>query len=68
MDNFKLGFRGTAQQRVDLNPLYFYLLGHLKPLAYSAPTENEETLHQRIFDAVRPFTPAPERLKVCESP
>jgi hypothetical protein len=33
----------------DLNLLDLYLWGHLK--TYSAPIENEKTLHQRIFYA-----------------
>jgi hypothetical protein len=28
----------------DLNPLYFYLWGHLKALVNAAPVENEEAL------------------------
>ena len=43
-------FRGTAPQCVDLNPLDFYLRGHLKTLVYSAPIENEQALRQHIFD------------------
>jgi len=35
----------------DLNPLDFYLCGHLETLVHSAPIENEGTLHQRIFGA-----------------
>jgi hypothetical protein len=46
-----LSFRGTAQQRVDLNPLDFYLWGDLKLLLYSAPIENGEKLRYRIFNA-----------------
>jgi hypothetical protein len=26
-------------------------VGHLKPLVYAAPVDNEETLHRRIVDA-----------------
>jgi hypothetical protein len=29
----------------------FYLCGHIKPLVYTAPVDNEETLHHRIVDA-----------------
>jgi hypothetical protein len=29
----------------------FYLWGHLKPLVYAAPVDNEEALHHRIVDA-----------------
>ena len=43
-------FGGAAQQLVDLRPLDFYLWGHLKPLLYSSPIENEGTLHQRFSD------------------
>jgi hypothetical protein len=34
----------------DLNPLEFYLWGHLKTLVYAAPVDNEEALHHRIVD------------------
>jgi hypothetical protein len=34
-----------------LNPLYFYLWGHLKSLVYAAAFDNEEALHHRIVDA-----------------
>jgi hypothetical protein len=34
----------------DLNPLYFYLWGHLKPVVYAAPVAHEWTLHHRIVD------------------
>jgi hypothetical protein len=35
----------------DLNPLDFYLWGHLKTLVYAAPVDNEEALNHRIVDA-----------------
>jgi hypothetical protein len=35
----------------DLNPMDFYLCGHVKTLVYAAPSDNEETLHHRIVDA-----------------
>ena len=41
---------GTVQQCAELNLLDFYLSGHLKTLAYSAPIENRDTLHQHIYD------------------
>jgi hypothetical protein len=34
----------------DLNPLDFYLWGHLKPVVYAAPVAQEEALHHRIVD------------------
>jgi hypothetical protein len=34
-----------------LNPLDFYLWGHLKPLVYAAPADTEEAFHHRIMDA-----------------
>jgi hypothetical protein len=34
----------------DLNPLNFYLWGHLKTLVYVAPVDSEEALHHRIVD------------------
>jgi hypothetical protein len=46
-----LGFWGTVQECVDLNPLDFYLWGHLKTLVYSATIESEDALCQCIFDA-----------------
>jgi len=35
----------------DLSPLDFYVWGHIQVLTYSFPTEQEQTLHQRIFNA-----------------
>jgi hypothetical protein len=35
----------------DLNPLDFYLWGHLKTLVYAAPVDNEEALRHSIVDA-----------------
>jgi hypothetical protein len=35
----------------DLNPLDFYLWGHLRPLVYAAPVAREEASHHRIVDA-----------------
>jgi hypothetical protein len=35
----------------DLNPLDFYLWGHLKTFVYAAPIDNEGALHHRIVDA-----------------
>jgi hypothetical protein len=43
--------RGTAKQDVELNPLDFYLWGHLRTPVYSAAIENEDTLYQSIFYA-----------------
>jgi hypothetical protein len=34
-----------------LNPLDFYVRGHLRTLVYAAPVDNEETFHHRIVDA-----------------
>jgi hypothetical protein len=34
-----------------LNPLYFYLWGHVTTLVYAAPVDNEDVLHHRIVDA-----------------
>jgi hypothetical protein len=45
-----LYIQGTAQQCVDCSVFDCHPWGHLKPLVYSAPTENEETLHQLIFN------------------
>jgi len=59
-------FRGTAPQCVDLNPLDFYLRGHLKTLVYSAPIENEQTFHQCLTDVFKPFTTSPGPPEVCK--
>jgi hypothetical protein len=55
--------RGTDQQRVNMNPLDFYLWGHLKTLVYLGLIENEETLHQRYLMSVKPFITAPALTK-----
>ena len=39
----------------DLNPLDFYLWGHVNILVYSSVTENGQTLHQNILMSVKPF-------------
>ena len=44
-------FSGTASTFARPQSFVFYHWRHLRPLVYSAPIENEETLHQRIFDA-----------------
>jgi hypothetical protein len=40
----------------DLNPLDFYLSGHLKAPVYAALVDNEEALHHRIGDACQTIT------------
>lgn len=35
----------------DLNPLEFYLWGHLKQLVYASDINNAETLHKRVMGA-----------------
>jgi hypothetical protein len=35
----------------DLNPLDFYLWGHLNVLVYEAPVDNEKAIHHRTVDA-----------------
>jgi hypothetical protein len=35
----------------DLNPLDFYMWGHVTTLVYAAPVDNEEALHHRIENA-----------------
>jgi hypothetical protein len=42
----------------DLNPRDVYLWGHLNPLVYAAPVDNEETLH-RIVDACQTIRKCP---------
>ena len=48
--NKQVVFEVQPPRSPDLSPLYFYLWRRLKPLVYSASIENEQTLHQRIFD------------------
>jgi hypothetical protein len=36
---------------LDLNPLDFYLWGHLNNLVYATPVNNEEALHHRTVKA-----------------
>lgn len=46
-----LSCRNTAPTFARPHSFEFYLWGHLKATMYSAPIENEETIHQRIFYA-----------------
>jgi hypothetical protein len=39
------------QHSPDLNPLDYYLWGHLKTLVHAAPVDNEEACHHHIVDA-----------------
>jgi hypothetical protein len=48
-----LFFEVVPPRSPDLKPLNFYLWRHLKPTVYSASIDDEETLHQRDFDACR---------------
>jgi hypothetical protein len=43
----------------DLNPLDFYLWGHLTTLMYAAPVDNEDALHRRIVDACQSIRNCP---------
>jgi hypothetical protein len=50
----------------DLNHLDFYLWGHLKTIAYAAPVDKEEALHNHIVDAcqiIRNFPGIFERMR-----
>lgn len=49
----------------DLNPLDFFLWGHLKSRIYQYPLENIEQLRQRITEALNTVTP--EMLQRCEA-
>jgi hypothetical protein len=60
-------YRGITQHLVGLKPLDFYVEEHLKLPEYSAPIENEESLHQRIFTPVKPLLTAREPSKQCKS-
>jgi len=42
-------FQRTSQQLLDISPSDFYLWGNLKTVLHSAPSENQGTIHQRIF-------------------
>jgi len=57
-------FRSTDLQCVDLNPLDFYLWGHLKTLVYSAPIENEETF-TNVLQMYSNYSPLPQDLWKC---
>jgi hypothetical protein len=46
-----------------LNPLDFYLWGHLETLVYVAPVVNEEALHHRIVDACQAIRTTAASLK-----
>jgi hypothetical protein len=39
----------------ELNPLDFYLWGHVNTLVYSSVIENGQTLHQRILMSIKQF-------------
>jgi hypothetical protein len=43
----------------DLNPLDFWLWGHLKTLVYSTPVDDIQTLQDRIFNACRQISNQP---------
>jgi hypothetical protein len=58
-------FRDTVQQCVDHSPVVFYLWGNLKPLTYSATTENEDTLTNIFFMPVKPSAAVLGPLKGC---
>jgi hypothetical protein len=52
----------------DLNPLDFYLRGHLKSLVYSSPVDDAETLRNRIlagFQTIRNMPGIWDRLRVA---
>jgi hypothetical protein len=43
----------------DLNPLDFYLWGHLETLVYAASVDNEEAFHHCIVDACQAVSSYP---------
>jgi hypothetical protein len=47
----------------DLNPLDFYLWGHLKILVYAAPVDNKEAAHHHILDAYQTICSYPSILE-----
>jgi hypothetical protein len=52
----------------DLNPLDFYLQGHLKTLVYAGPVDKEDALHHRIVDACQTIATTPASLNGCCGP
>jgi hypothetical protein len=48
---WNLQYSARPPRSPDLNPLDFYLWGHLKTLAYADPVDNKQTLHRRTMDA-----------------
>lgn len=46
----------------DINPLDFYLWGHLKSIVYKTPVENPEVLRNRIIDAFEAIRNRPDIL------
>ena len=60
-------FWGTAPTFTILQSFYSYTYGDTQNW-YSAPIENEQTFDQRTSMPVKPFTTAPEPLKLCDSP
>jgi hypothetical protein len=66
-------FQGTAQQPVDpfspeLNPVQFYLWGHLHDLVHSVSIKNESTFHQGIFNACQIIRNRPGAFKRKQQP
>jgi hypothetical protein len=61
-------FWDTVQWCTNLSPLNFYVWGNLKTLVYVALIENEETLHQHIFDACQAIENCPRTFWKCVSP
>jgi hypothetical protein len=55
------------QQCADRSAFDCHLWIHLKPLLYSAPNENEETLHQLIFNVCQTLHNRPRGLRKCAS-
>jgi hypothetical protein len=52
----------------DLNPLHFYLWGHLRPRVYASPVDNEGTRPHRIVDACQTIRNYPGTLNGCGGP
>jgi hypothetical protein len=48
---WNLQYSARSPRSPDLNPLHFYLWGHLRSLLYAAAVDNEEALHRRTVDA-----------------
>jgi hypothetical protein len=59
-----LGFEIQPLRLLDISPLDVYLWRHVKAVACSATTEDEETLHQRRLIPFKPLSTGPGTFKM----